>query len=431
MRTFYKLLVSALVVGTTNNFVWFALTFWIFLETKSVVSTGMVAGIYLVMTAVSGMWFGSLVDHHKKKQVLLASSVVTLLLFLVGFAVYSLTRESLTTLTNPSLWIFVLALMGAVVSGNIYSIAIPTLIGHVVSVDKHDKANGMFGTVTGIGFAITSVFSGVTLAFGGMPVVLTLAIGMTFLAIVYLLFIPIAEKKIIHTAGQPQAPKNVDIRGTINVIRAIPGLFALIFYATFNNFLGGVFMALMDAYGLSLVSVQVWGFMFGVLSLGFILGGLIIAKKGLGKNPLKTLLTVNVVTWTTCIFFTIQPSLVLLFIGMAVWMTLFPFIEASEQTVIQKVVPPERMGRVFGFSQSIEQAAAPLTAFLIGPITQFIFIPFMTTGSGVGLIGNWFGTGMGRGIALVFIVAGVVGLTVTILAFRSASYRLLSGRYAK
>ncbi len=35
----------------------------------------------------------------------------------------------------------------------------------------------------------------------------------------------------------------------------MPGLLALIVFSCFNNFLGGAFMALMDAYGLSLMSV--------------------------------------------------------------------------------------------------------------------------------------------------------------------------------
>ena len=86
-------------------------------------------------------------------------------------------------------------------------------------------------------------------------------------------------------------------------------------------------------------------------------------------------------------------------------------------------------GRVFGFAHSIEQAASPLTAFLIGPVAQFTFIPFMTTGAGVHLIGGWFGTGVGRGIALVFTTAGVIGLAVTLVAMRSPAYRLLAERY--
>ena len=70
--------------------------------------------------------------------------------------------------------------------------------------------------------------------------------------------------------------------------------------------------------------------------------------------------------WTVTILFPIRASIVLLTAGMAIYMLLIPFVEAAEQTVLQKVVPYERQGRVFGFAQSVEQAASPLTAFLIG-----------------------------------------------------------------
>ena len=58
----------------------------------------------------------------------------------------------------------------------------------------------------------------------------------------------------------------------------------LIVLAAFNNLLGGVFMALMDAYGLSLVSVETWGLLWGFISLAFIAGGLVVAKVGLGRG---------------------------------------------------------------------------------------------------------------------------------------------------
>jgi MFS transporter, DHA3 family, multidrug efflux protein len=77
----------------------------------------------------------------------------------------------------------------------------------------------------------------------------------------------------------------------------------------------------------------------------------------------------------------------------------------------------------------MEMAASPLTAFLIGPIAQFIFIPFMTTGAGVELIGGWFGTGPDRGIALVFTITGLIGLLMTLISMRSPAYRRLATRY--
>ncbi len=334
--------------------------------------------------------------------------------------------DAFNSVTSPYLWIFVSILLSGVIAGLIYFIAIPTLITSLVPENRRDKANGLFSTATGFIFGVNSVASGIVLGFGGMFWVLVSGIAVTLLGIVYLAFIPISEEN--RARSEVEKEQN-EIKGTINLIKSIPGLFALIFFSTFNNLLGGVFFALMDAYGLELMSVQFWGILWGLLSPAFVIGGLVIARKGLGKNPLRTLFLANIVIWTNAVFFAIQPSIILLSIGISIWLGLFPVIQAAEQTIIQKVVTQNFQGRVFGFSRSIEQSVATLTAFIIGPIAQLIFIPFMTTGAGVQLIGGWFGTGTGRGIALVFIIAGVIGLVVALVAMRSKIYKLLAKRY--
>ena len=50
----------------------------------------------------------------------------------------------------------------------------------------------------------------------------------------------------------------------------------------------------------------------------------------------------------------------------------------------------------------------------------------MTDGSGADWIGDWFGTGPDRGIALMFTLAGLIGVAVTLLAWNSKSYRRLT-----
>ena len=431
MSPFHQILGNNLIANVTNFTVWFALTFWVYIETQSVFATGMIAGVYLVFTAAFGFWFGSIVDHNPKKLAMMGSSVVSAFFYTLSLAMVFLEPEG--AFANPYgwyLWAFVFLIMLGVIAGNIRSIALPTLVTILIPEDRRDKANGLVGMVSGIGFLTTSVISGFLVAWGGMLATLILALVLTLVTFAHLHFVTIDEGRAEAVPGEAAEPKTVDIRGTIKVIAAVPGLFALIFFATFNNFLGGVFMALLDAYGLSLVSVQIWGLTFGVLSVAFIISGIVISKTGLGKNPLRTLLLVNVMTWTACCFFTIQPSFWLLVAGCGIWMFLGPFAEAAEHTTLQKVVPLERQGRVFGFAQSIEQSASPLTAFLIGPLTQFVVIPFMTDGAGADAIGSWFGTGPARGIALVFTIAGLIGVAVTIAAMNSPQYRALSKAYA-
>ncbi|MCK6581880.1 MAG: MFS transporter [Anaerolineales bacterium] len=426
MKTFYQILANTVISNVTNMTVWFALIFFVYLETKSVTATSIISGIYLVLTASLGIWFGSLVDHNKKQKVMILSGLISLSIYLVGFMIYLIyPAETWKNPTSVILWIFNVLLLIGVIAGNIRSIAVPTLVTILIPEENRAKANGLVGTAFGIAFLICSAISGILVGLGGMFYVLLLGIVMMILSILHMWFLQIPEKEIVHLEHQPK----VDLRGTYAVVKAIPGLLALILFTTINNFLGGTFMGLMDAYGLSLVSVETWGLLFAVISCGFIVGGLFISKYGLGKNPLVAMFAANIIIWVISAVFTVQPSIVLLAVGMFIYISVVPFVEAAEQTILQKVVPHERQGRVFGFAHSVEQSASPLTTFMIGPIAETFFIPFMTTGAGVGLIGSWFGTGPARGIALVFTVTGIIGLALTIFAMNTKYYRLLSERY--
>jgi MFS transporter, DHA3 family, multidrug efflux protein len=426
-KLFYAILANSLVAALTNSFVWFAVTFWVYLQTQSVLVTSVMAGIYLLTVSISGFLLGSVVDRYRKQTAMMLSSICSLVAYIIAYLMFALAPSSaFAQPTSVLLWVFIiLALIGAI-AGNLRTIALSTLVTFLIPEASRDKANGLVGTSNGVAFLLSSIMSGLAIGFLGIYWMLVCAIGLTVLAIIHLSTLAIPEQRIVHTESHINS---IDLRGTIESLSLVPGLFALIFFSTFNNFLGGVYASLMDAYGLSLVSVQVWGILWGCLSLGFIVGGLVVAKRGVGRNPLRTLFLANIVMWTIAMLFTIGRSIWLLTVGLFIYLVLIPIAEASEQTILQKVIPPDRQGRVFGFAQSIEQAASPLMALAIGPIAQFIFIPFMTTGAGVNSIGGWFGTGKDRGMALLFMLTGAIGLVVTLVAMRSRSYRKLSRNY--
>lgn len=426
-KQFYAVLVNTTVASITNTFIWFAVTFWVYLETQSVIATSVMAGIFTVTVAFSGFFLGSIVDRYKKKVSMTISGVASLVLYVLAYIVLITNpSEAFTTLASAPLWFFITFVLMGALAGNLRGIALSTLVTIMIPEADRDRANGMVGTANGVGFLVASIFSGLAIGFLGVNLTVVVTIVVSVIALAHLWTITITENEIVHSESNSDS---IDIRGSIAAIRVVPGLFALIFFHDFNNFLGGVFMSLMDAYGLELVSVEVWGILWGVLSLGFIIGGMAIARFGLGKSPLRTLFVANLVMWSITLLFPLVASIIPLAIGMFIYLCLIPVVEASEQTILQKAIPPERQGRVFGFAQSVEQAASPITAFLIGPIAEWFFIPFMTTGAGVALIGDWFGVGKDRGMALLFIVAALIGLAVTIISMRSRSYRLLSDLY--
>ena len=430
MKHFHQVLLNTLIANVTTSFLWFALTFWVYLETRSVLATAIIGGSYMLLVAVGSIAFGTIVDHNKKKNVMTASSVVTLVAFCIAGLLYLLFPERvLVDWTGPAFWLFAgIILVGGVVE-NMRNIALSTTVTLLVPKADHDKANGLVGTVQGLGFIVTSAFSGLAIGLLGRGWTLGIAIALTAFALGHLLFISIPEKGILH---DPElAGKKVDLKGSLAAIRAVPGLMALIFFSMFNNLIGGVYIALMDPYGLTLFSVEAWGFVFAVAGMGFVVGGMVIAKKGLGVNPMRTLLFAAVFMGLLGALFTIREFWWLYAAGIFIYMCLIPVIEAAEQTVIQRVVPYKRQGRVFGFAQSVEASAAPITAFMIGPIAEFGIIPYMNSETGKATFGWLLGGGEARGIALVFFAAGLIMAVAALIALKSRSYKILSEHYAQ
>lgn len=429
MRAFHQVLGNTLLANVTSSFLWFALTFWAYLATEDVLATSIIGGSYMLLVAVFGVVFGALVDHMKKKAVMVLSSLITLGTYLGAGAVYLLFPESvLVDWGRPWFWVFAaLILVGGVVE-NLRNIALSTTVTLLVPSDRRDRANGLVGTVQGVAFIVTSVFSGLSIGLLGMGWTVVIAVAATALALAHLTFVRIPERGVA-SAGDSAMPV-FTFRGVLPAIRSVPGLLALILFTTLNNLVGGVFMALMDPYGLTLFSVEAWGIVLAVTGTGFIVGGALVAARGLGRNPVRTLLLVNVGVAGLGMTFAIREWWWLYALGIFVFMMLMPAAEAAEQTVIQRVVPFETQGRVFGFAASVESAASPISAYLIGPIAQFGLIPFMRTDAGDRAFGWLLGGGEARGIALAFVVASALMFVLVLLAFASPQYRLLSRAYA-
>lgn len=83
-------------------------------------------------------------------------------------------------------------------------------------------------------------------------------------------------------------------------------------------------MALMDPYGLEMFTVEQWGIAFAVASTGFIAGGAVIAKTGLGRNPLRTMLLVVMAMGLLGALFTIRERAWLYLVGIWLYMALSP-----------------------------------------------------------------------------------------------------------
>lgn len=456
MKPFHQILINTLIANVTTSYLWFALTFWVYLETRDVALAGTLNALYIGLIAIGSVVFGGIVDHNRKKNVMVFAAVSTLVCFALAAVVWvTAINPDTIGITDAALWAFsALTLVGAVVE-HLRNIALSTTVTLLVPEGRRDRANGLVGMVQGVAFMATSILSGVSIGFIGMGPTMWIALGLTVVALVHLLPVRIPEEEILTTAeaqaavgagipteadhggvDKPQGyhaaeHKGLDLHGSLLIILSVPGLLALILFTSFNNFIGGVYSAMMDPYGLEMFRPEVWGTLLGLTSLGFILGGAIIAKTGLGKNPVRTLLLVNGVVAILGIVFVVREWWWLYIGGIFIFMLINPAAEAAEQTILQRVVPYRQQGRVFGLAMAVEMAANPLATLVIAIVAQAYVIPWMAGPDGQAAFGWLLGEGTTRGMALMFMASGVIMLIVVLLAFLSRPYRLLSRYYAE
>ena len=170
MRTFVRVLVNTALANVTTSYLWFALTFWVYLETRSVLATGIIGGAYMLLVALFSMLFGTIVDRHRKHRVMILAEHRDAhrlrrrrraLPALPGVAAARHRRAGVLVLHRRS------SSFGAVVE-NMRNIALSTTVTLLVPEERHANANGLVGTVQGLAFTVTSVFSGLSIGLLGM-----------------------------------------------------------------------------------------------------------------------------------------------------------------------------------------------------------------------------------------------------------------------
>lgn len=141
MRVFHRLLLNTLISGVTSSFLWFALTFWVYIETHSVVATGMIGGAYSLSAAVLGPFFGTYVDRHRKHSVMMLATLTTALCFAAATAVYvAVDNDSLLDLRGPWFWLLVSFTLFGSVASMMRSIALSTCVTLLVPEGRRDRA---------------------------------------------------------------------------------------------------------------------------------------------------------------------------------------------------------------------------------------------------------------------------------------------------
>jgi MFS family permease len=394
------------VLGTTMT--GFALQIWVYTETGSVSNLAFVALAFAVPATIVSPFAGALVDRWDRRTVMLVSDAAA------GTA--TLAIAGLYATDSLELWhVFVLVSIGSM--GNAFQApawlaSIPLL----VPKPHLGRANGLVQLNEGLSLVMAPAVAGVLLVWSGLGAVLIVDVA-TFLVGI----ITLAAVRFPRPKAHPETSTGSlfgDAVAGWRYIRERRGLFGLLWvYASVNfslSFGNVLFIPLVVAFA----SEAAAGGVLSAAGFGAIFGSVVVSIWGGPKKKVRgTMISISIAGIGIAIA-GLRPSLALVSVAAFVLMSSVPVANTASQVLWQTKVPPAVQGRVFAIRRMISQAISPIAILLAGPLADNVFEPLLAPdGALAGSVGSIIGTGMGRGVALMFILAGLLTAVIGAIGY--------------
>lgn len=303
-------------------------------------------------------------------------------------------------------------------------------ITDLLTEEEYARAIGLVQIAGNARYLISPAIAGVILSFSDIRVILLIDI-LTFLVTV---LVVASVRRNIHKRKPRQDELNflTEFKEGMQYIVQDRGVANLVLLMAFMCFFIGFIQTLIIPLVLPIGSVRTIGFMESISAIGMLVGSIVISFLGIKKHFSKIL----VVSLIVCGFFMvlIGTSTYMLFILTAsiLFFAALPFINTCADVLIRVSIPNEVQGRVWGLISLLTQIGYVIAYATCGILADQVFEPMMQEdGILANSLGKVIGTGEGRGIGLMIIIAGVFMVVVALVLGTRRSIRRIEVVYCE
>jgi hypothetical protein len=205
-----------------------------------------------------------------------------------------------------------------------------------------------------------------------------------------------------------------------------PGLFSLMLFIALCNFLLGFFIALIGPMVLSFTNAQALGTATSIAGSGMLIGSILMAIWGGPRRLIYGLFGAMTLFGSGMILAGLHPSVVLITCGGFLLLFSPPIANGCIFAIWQRKVVADMQGRIFATARMVGLLAAPLAYLSAGLLAEEVFLPLLVPGGALAdTVGQYIGTGAGRGIGLMFIIMGCLSILAAAAGYLYPRLRLI------
>lgn len=413
---------SALGSSMTN----YALLIWVYQQKNSIMGVALLAVCTYLPSVLLSFLAGTIVDRHDKIKIILICDSIA--------AIGTISIFLLMSIGKLEVWnIYLINMLISVM--NAFQIPADTvLISGIVPKKYYLRIGGLQSISSSVVGIITPALATALITFVGIKMIFIIDIVTFIFAFVSLLSfikIPSSLRNCIHEEVKKSYLQ--DCKEGFLFLNNHKAIMQLILFFTAINLVayigGGGIATTVTAMILSRIpdGQIVLGTFSTAVAIGTLVGGIFVTFM---KPPQSKVAVIFISCGAS--FFLCDLSLGL-FQNPIIWIVFNFFgnlplslLNANMAVIMRTTVPIEMQGRVFSARDTLQYCTIPLGYLLGGVMADYIFEPFM---AGNSVLKHFFaiviGDGKGSGLALMFIITGIVGLIISFIGLLNKELRTL------
>ena len=404
--------VSLMGSGLTN----FALGVWVFERTGSITQFALIGLFTVLPRIILSPLIGPLVDRWDRRWAMISGDIGA------GFSTFVIVL--LLMVNRLEIWHIYLVAGISSAFGTVQWPAFMATTTLLVSKKNLGRANGMVQFGQAASEILAPALAGTLLLTIQLQGVILIDFATFLFAVISLMLVRLPKPTTPISEKFEKSSWWREISYGWEYITARPGLFGLLMFLAAVNFLWGMVGALITPMILSFTSSDILGLIIAVAGGGMLTGSLVMGIWGGPQRRIYGVLNFELLSGVCFLLMGLRPSFWPVAVGAFGAHFTIAIVYGSNQAIWQSKVAPDVQGRVFATQQMMARAATPLAYLLAGPLAERFFEPLLATdGLLSGSVGQLIGLGAGRGIALLFIVMGVLKMTVSLAGYLNPRIR--------
>lgn len=389
----------------------FAITIWAYNTTGQVISSSLLAVCSFIPYLVISLFGGAVADNMNKKKIMLICDTVA--------AIGSFVILLCSWMNILELWILCVI---NIVSGFMNAFQAPaSQVAITLLVDKENfaKAGGLqsaFGALVGI---LNPILSAALLSIGGLQLVIGVdMITFLFAFFTLLIFIKIPDSAVENNKIGIKELKESMKDGIFFIHAQKSVLFLLVMYSVLE-FMGAIsFDSMYSPFLLARTgnNETIVGIVSAIAATGSLSASIILSTTKQPKRKIPIMLAGSLMCLCGIMFFGMGRNLLWWCIVAFIGCFGSPIYQTYQTVILRERVPLSMQGRIFSLQGIITSSLTPL-GYIIGSIlADYMFEPFMQgKGKVQNILSGLVGSGKGAGMGLMFVIAGMLGIIISIV----------------